>query len=248
MALRWSRGPSGVYAYANDTSAFACLIRSYRSLRAASTLLLCGYYGEVRHLLRGVYESASLSRMLAKEPDLAEKWLRKQQWFPEKDVRAWLRKVRGNQPGEAKDVTEDYAIAYRQISVWAHPTAVSCMPLIKPDDDDAARPGLQLSTTFDPDTANSCILEITFAAIFACFAFRNSLVDERAIDPGWREAFYKFAQQASGTDMPQLVRNWEEERRLYRELKRKVQEVDSLDEHLRTSPSSFDNLKDSPSP
>ena len=60
--------PERSHAYANDTSAFACLIRSYRSLRAASTLLLCGYYGEVRHLLRGVYESAPLSDARRKNP------------------------------------------------------------------------------------------------------------------------------------------------------------------------------------
>lgn len=228
--------------FPNDLSALACLVRSYRALRAASSLLLFGYYCEVRLILRSVYESAALSRMLAKEPQLAEKWLRKQQWFPDREVRAWMAGKRASSPTEADELAEGYARVYRQMSGWAHPTALSCFPLIRPDDDDLGRPGLHLSTAFDPDTMTSCILEITFAAVFACFAFRNCLVDERALDPRWRRYLYELTQRVSGHDMPHLERDWEEQQRFYEDLMRKVQSADHLADHLRQNPSSWENL------
>ncbi len=228
--------------YANDLSAFACLIRSYRALRAASNLLLFGYYGEVRCILRGVYESAALSRMLAKEPELAEKWLRKEKWFPDREVRAWFGEATASSPEEAQETAESYAKVYRQMSTWAHPTAISCLPLIKPDANDDTRPGLQLRTFFDHGAMESLIGEMTLTALFACFAFRNSLANERAIDPRWREALYDLAQQVSDTEMPHLARDWKEEQSYYEALKQKVQEVSSLREHLQNSPSSWDNL------
>jgi hypothetical protein len=234
--LQWDQ------VFPNDLAAFACLIRSYRALRGASSLLLLGYYGEVRLILRSVYESATLSRMLAKEPQLAEKWLRKDRWFPDREVRAWMAGMRTNNPAEASELAEGYARVYRQMSTWAHPTALSCLPLISPDDDDLTRPGLHLSTKFDADAVKSVILEITFAAVFACFAFKNCLVDERAIHPQWRQYLYDFARRVSGQDMPHLERDWEEQQRFYEELARKVQSADHLDDHLRQSPFSWDNI------
>jgi hypothetical protein len=233
--------------YANDLSAFACLIRSYRALRAASNLLLFGYYGEVRCILRSVYESAALSRMLAKEPELAEKWLRKEKWFPDREVRAWFGEVTASSREEAQEATESYAKAYRQMSAWAHPTAISCLPLIRPDVNDDTKPGLRLTTSFDQGAMESLIGEMTLTALFGCFAFRNSLANERAIDPRWRESLYDLAQQVSGTEMPHLARDWEKEQSYYEALKQKVQEVSSLSEHLQKSPSSWDNLNKSSS-
>jgi hypothetical protein len=231
-------------AFPNDVAAFACLVRSYRALRGASSLLLLGYYGEVRVILRSFYETATLSRMLAKEPQLAEKWLRKEQWFPDREVRAWWATARSDDAAMASELADEYARVYRQMSTWAHPSALSCLPLIRPDND-PSRPGLHLSTEFDSEAMRSCILEITFTAAFACFASQNCLVDERVIHPQWRRYLYEFARRVSGQDAPHLERNWEEQQRFYHELARKVQSANHLDEHLRRSPHSWGNLSES---
>jgi hypothetical protein len=63
--------------FANDYGARVCLTVAARQLRASAFLAFIAYYPESRILLRSVYESASLARVLAKDPDLAERWLRK---------------------------------------------------------------------------------------------------------------------------------------------------------------------------
>src|SRR5215467_11744278 len=75
--------------FPNDLSATACFGRAYRQLRAAVTLLMSGYYTEARVILRSTYECAAAARMLAKDPQRAEKWLRKERWFPDREVRSW---------------------------------------------------------------------------------------------------------------------------------------------------------------
>jgi len=76
--------------FANDFCAHACLTMACRQLQATQVLLLHSFYSEARILLRTVYESAGIARMLAKEPELADRWLRKRHWFPERQVRDWL--------------------------------------------------------------------------------------------------------------------------------------------------------------
>jgi hypothetical protein len=51
--------------YPNDFAALACLARAFRQLRASYMLMISGYLAEVRILLRAVYESSGLARMLA---------------------------------------------------------------------------------------------------------------------------------------------------------------------------------------
>lgn len=77
-------------AFPNDISALACLGRSYRQLRAAVTLMMNGYCTEARVILRSVYGNAAVARMLARDPQKAEKWLRKQHWYPDREVRSWF--------------------------------------------------------------------------------------------------------------------------------------------------------------
>jgi hypothetical protein len=109
--------------FANVLRGQACLHLAQRQLRAAVHLLLFGYYSEVRCLLRASYEAAGLGRRLAKEPDKAERWLRKMSWFPDREVRVWLR--------EAGRVTDDqhaeFGRFYGRLSRWAHPTALSAL-------------------------------------------------------------------------------------------------------------------------
>ena len=226
--------------FPNDLSALACLSRAYRQLRAAAALLMWGYYGEVRMVLRGVYESAALARMLAKEPMLAEKWLRKRQWFPDRDVRQWMADTWTNSVMAPEDAGKLYARGYRQMSAWAHPTAISCLSLVKREE---FGPRIQLITVFDDDEFRACTAEIAADAIFGCFALRNAAVDEKAIDPGWRRRLAELASEIWGHDSPHLERDWENEEREYRALQERVQAGSELDSHLREHPRSWKNLK-----
>jgi hypothetical protein len=89
--------------YPNDVSALACLTRAYWLLRASYMLMISGYPQEVRVLLRVVYESSGLARMLARDPDRAEKWLREQHWFPDREVRRWFAESVPNDSNSASD-------------------------------------------------------------------------------------------------------------------------------------------------
>ncbi len=66
--------------YPNDFAALACLARACRQLRASYMLMISGYLAEVRILLRAVYESSGLARMLAHDAASAEKWLRQRKY------------------------------------------------------------------------------------------------------------------------------------------------------------------------
>ncbi|HEY9562629.1 MAG TPA: hypothetical protein VIR30_02565 [Nocardioides sp.] len=114
--------------FANEFGAIACFSRSHGSLRAATALAVSGYYTDVEPLLRSAYESASLGRMLAKQPELADKWLLQNEWTPDRIVRRWVEEERG--PGEA----DAYAAYYRQASNATHPTAQAALRSIAFDD------------------------------------------------------------------------------------------------------------------
>jgi hypothetical protein len=234
--------PDWEHSFPNEFSAVACLGRVYRQLRAATTLALWGYYAEVRLVLRAVYESAALSRMLAKEPLLAEKWLRKEHWFPDREVRKWMSGGE-NVLGDAEEITREYASAYRAMSAWGHPTAISCAEVVRPDPNDPSRPGLHLTAQFDEVILRRCVTEITVTAIFACFAFRNAVVDERAIDSDWRRRLYEFAPEALDRDMTHLQRDWDEEQRHSEALRERVQSAKDIAERLHGDPLSWENLK-----
>jgi hypothetical protein len=238
--LEWGRvGP-------NDVSAMACLARAYRQLRGSVHLLMFGYYGEVKVLLRATYECAALARMLAKDPHRADKWIRKQTWFPDREVRAWWASVQGDSKSE--EMLSLYAQAYRVMSSWAHPTLMSCAPLVQPDDAEPQRPGLRLDTAFNEDAWASTIAEISGTALFSCFALRNSAVDEKAIDPAWRQRLYEIAKDISDKDMSHLERDWREEQEEYERLQDKINSVSEMDARLESDPLSWRNLNKSGGP
>jgi len=234
--LEWERvGP-------NDLSATACLVRTYRSLQSAVHLLLFGYYGEVRVLLRTAYECAALSRMLAKNPKLADKWMRKDHWFPDREVRNWWASVQDEDSASSDDAGAIYASAYRMMSSWAHPTFMSCAPLVISTDTQSNGPEYQLKVSFNETGFLYLIKEIAGAALFGCFALRNAAVDERAMDPAWRQALYSLAREITEHEMPQLERNWEEENSQYELLRGRIQTAEQLEVRLRNDPLSWQNL------
>jgi hypothetical protein len=243
--LRLAPLPPWDLAGPNDLSAIACLARAYRELGGAVHLLMMGYYGEVRVLLRAIFECASLSRMLAKSPEQAESWLKREDRFPNEKVRKWWANVSSNDLGSPEEMLSLYGEFYKALIPWAHPTPVSCILLIRPVDEDLTRPSLHLETHFIEEAFQDLLAGIAATAIFCCFALRNCAVNERAIDPGWRKQLYELSQEVLKRDLPHLERNWEDEQRQYEDLQRRIQSADKLREVLKTSPHSWENLQTS---
>jgi hypothetical protein len=226
--------------YPNDLSALACLSRAFRQLRSAVTLMMNGYCPEARVMLRGAYESSALARMLAKDLDSADKWLRREHWFPDREVRQWFASAGSIQSSRSDEIIDTYGRFYRETSRWAHPTALSCIPLMRGNE---YGPRPQLGTVFVEEEFRSCVMEIAATALFACFALRNSAAGEEAIDPWWRERLYELAPQITGSEMPHLERDWAVEQEQYEELQQKVQLAADLTDRLQSDPRSWDNLK-----
>jgi len=202
---------------------------------AAVHLLLFGYYSEVRCLLRASYESAGLGRMLAKEPDKAERWLRKMSWFPDREVRAWLR-----QAGQVTDDQHaDFGRFYGRLSGWAHPTALSALQTAEMTDD-----SITFGLVTRPDLAHARTLldEIAATAIFCAFALRNAAVSEQALDPAWRRDLYAAMEDLTGQVQPHLQRQWDLERAHYDRLAKRTRDLAHLEDELRSNRRSWHNL------
>jgi hypothetical protein len=224
--------------FANDLSATACLARAFRQLRAAITLMMSGYYAETYVILRGAHECAGAARMLAKQPDRADKWLRNQAWWPDREVRNWFADS-PNSVRTSEEIKSSYSFAYRRLSRWSHPTALACLRLVMGDEDG---PRLDVESKFAEDEFRDCVVSITGAALFSCFALRNAAVSEKAIDPQWRQRLYELARVITDSDMAHLERNWEQEQHLYDALQQRVQAADNLISKLRNDPRSWQNL------
>jgi hypothetical protein len=221
--------------FANDLAARACMTMACRQLQAAATLLFNAFYSEARVLLRTVYESAGLARMLARDPEMAEKWFRKPEWFPDREVRRWLRETRGDD----ETAVEAFRVGYRHMSAWAHPTAGAAMTVVSFEN---GVPRMQLVPEFDEHKFALGCQWTAAIGVFACFAIRNAAVDESALDPAWRRDLYRLAGELSGEAMPHLERDWEQENRKYQEMQDRVQQVERLHAHLAEHPLSWDNL------
>ncbi|WP_331768912.1 hypothetical protein OG948_59380 (plasmid) [Embleya sp. NBC_00888] len=226
-------------AFPNAIAAAALFGRGYTQLRAAYELAAQGFNAEAFNLLRSVYESTGLGRMLAKEEGTAQKWIEKGQWTPDKKVREWL----GEAQHESEDGVRPYANFYREASAWAHPKAVSCLGLLHVEDDVI---NVQTTIIFDADTSRKVVSAITWTTVFACFALRNAVVDERVIPPEWRQELFALARALSGDAMPHLERDWEQERTRFESVLSRLRDANELTETLRTDPRSWDNLSATP--
>jgi hypothetical protein len=230
--------------FPNDFAATACLSRAFRQLRAAYMLMIWGYCAEAHVILRAVYESSGLARMLAKDATSAEKWLRKQRWFPDREVRGWFAASGSNSAGgEPSEILASYSKAYREMSARSHPTAVACASALHVDE---RGPAPQLETIFIEEEFRTCAREIGATAIFACFTLRNAAVDERVLPPQWRQDVYELAREIIRADLPHLERDWAKEQAKYEQLQERVQSAANLTETLRRDPRSWTNLKDLP--
>ena len=223
------------HPFPNDLGSFACFTRTFRDLRAATHLALSGYEGQARALLRDAYESAGLGRLLAHDLELAEKWLRKGHWVPDRVVRA---SIEGQVlPDGEQSPYQEY---YRLASAWAHPTARSTVPLVL-DPDGATQP--KLLTRFNQGTLEMLLREIVGEAVFACFALKRAMVDEQILLPAWREQLAKLAEEISGQAMPHLHRDQEAEQRDFEAIQANVLSADQLEDYLRDHPNSWDSVR-----
>ncbi|MFJ4271748.1 hypothetical protein ACIP29_14455 [Streptomyces coelicoflavus] len=222
--------------FENEIAAAAALARSFTQLRAAWVVTSHGFLAETRNLLRSVYESAGLARVLAKDPKMADQWLRDGKWFPDVRVRQWLSDVRGDSAHEV----DKYKNFYAEASAWAHPTAESCMGQFTVEEDHFF---LNSAITFDEEACQQAVGLLASTALFACFAFRNAVVNERAIDPVWRRDLYELAREMSDEAMPHLERDWDAEQAHYDAVMANLRDRRYLKGQLRTHPRGYDNLK-----
>lgn len=225
--------------YANSLGAQACFQSAFRGLRACGYLLSLGFYGEVRGLLRSVYESASLGRMLAKEPETADRWLRKREWIPDARVKRWQQDMGGITEDEYKLFSREYA----RLSAWAHPTATSTLWALEGDDEHIELP---LDVDFQESIVSNLCREITMAAFFSSFAFRNAAVDEAVLDPDWRKALYDSFRQFTNADAPHLERDWVEEGTRFNRMKERLRATEDLESELQIDPRSYKNITEEP--
>jgi hypothetical protein len=214
----------------NTVAAVACLASAFRGLRAATLLALSGYSTEARAIIRRTYEAAALARMLAHEAALAEKWLRKGEWFPDRKVRDWF----GVQaaPNEERTGYQEY---YKHASTYAHPTVRSTLPLIMSDQ-------LLLMTPPDPTESLDVLREISAEGVFACFALRNAAVDPAVFPPAWLQELAELAESA-GFDLPHLQQDWEAAQASFNQFMNAVIPADELEQHLANDPNSYTNIQ-----
>lgn len=225
-------------AFPNVVGGTSCLTLATRQIRAATQLVMWGYYTEVRCLLRAAYESASLARMLAHDSATAERWLQRSSWVPQKHVDKWS----GEGLGFDEETVRGFCRAYGEFSAFAHPSARAALTTVE-EDGESMR--FCVESRVNLDVVASLLLEIEAVAVFACFAMRNAAVNEEAIDPVWREALHECARTTLSGDLPHLQRDWQSERDAFARLRRKARDAGDLDQELRINPNSWDNLRDS---
>ncbi len=221
--------------FANVLGGQACLHLAQRQLRAAVHLLLFGYYSEVRCLLRASYESAGLGRMLAKEPDKAERWLRKMSWFPDREVRAWLKET-GRVTG---DQHADFGRFYGRLSKLGPPNS---LVRAAHGGNDRREHHLRPRDAAQLGTCRTLLDELAATAIFCAFALRNAAVSEQALDPEWRRDLYAAMEDLTGQVQPHLQRDWDLERAQYDRLAERTRDVVELGDELRSNPRAWHNL------
>lgn len=221
--------------HSNVVAALACFTRAYRNLEAATTLAKSGYGGQARILLRDVYESAGLARMLAHDPEAADQWVFREHWIPDGQVRRHIAQRIGEESRLAYDTF------YQRASDMAHPTAQYTLPYLFAEDG-RVRP--QLKSRPNTVANDLTLLEVLLAAIFCCFAVRMAAVDESIIDPKWRQTLTELARRVTGQPLEHLDRDWQAERNEFARLRANVKTCDDLEDVLREHPNSYDNVRE----
>ncbi|NNG34923.1 hypothetical protein [Nakamurella aerolata] len=232
-AIEYAMPPKEAW-FPNTIAAVACFSRAYQGLQASTWLALHGFYTEARIAIRSVYESAGLARMLAHDTELAEKWLHRGDWVPDRNSRSYADAMTG---GEG----ETYREYYKRASTIAHPAAISTLPFVLTA---AGEPNLTWGPAFDESSCLSVLKEIAIEAAFVCFAFRIAAVDEAAIDPAWLRDLADLSREVTGERLEHLDRDWDAMTSAYEEFRAHVQHDDALDATLEEHPNSMRNVRD----
>lgn len=211
--------------------------RALSALKAAVALAVAGYYTEVEVLLRSAYESASLGRMLAKEPGLADEWLTKNTWVPDRRVRRWIEERRGDGSSIA------FADYYRQASNATHPTANAALRSVRSDEEAWE---LGLVPEFEEQTVMTLLGMCASATAFVCSALRNSAAEDEALMPGlgpWiKDIVDRIGNRLEGEGSRDST-DWEEVERRRVELVERARPTVELDKELNSNPMSWRQLK-----
>ncbi len=220
--------------HSNVVAALACFTRAYTDLEAATNLAKSGYVGQARTLLRGAYESAGLARVLAKEPEEADKWVFREHWIPDGRVRKSI----AQRLGEGSKLA--YDTFYQRASDMAHPTAAYTLPYLFTED---GRVKPRFKPSSHPAMTDLALHEVLLGAIFCCFAVRLGAVDESIIDPNWRQSLTELARKVTGLPMEHLDRDWDAERSQFVRIRESVMTSEQLNTTLLDHANSFDNVK-----
>lgn len=232
-----ARPPAVDEVQVNDFAAMACFARVYRQLRAATLLVAMGYYSEVATVLRGAFEAGAVGRYLAKQPEKAEVWLKKQEWIPDRKVRQWW-----------GDEDRLYASWYRFYSARSHPTARACAPLL---DIEGEHVSTKFTTTIDHDAIEGCLFEISWASLWACFALQNAAARIDILPPDWRQAVTEFASELAALmeartgvkpDFSHLERDWEKDQQQWEEFVQRLPDAPEVNRILDEHPRSVRNM------
>ncbi|MDV6209308.1 hypothetical protein R3Q08_13790 [Rhodococcus erythropolis] len=222
-------------AFANEVAALCCLIRAYQGLQSGAQLAATGFYTDARAVIRGAYESGGLSRMLAHDVPLAERWLRKAEWVPDRASRDFAVALSGGDE-EAKIPYQQY---YKHASAYAHPSAKSSLPfLFTPDAEFRPRP----YPVFDEDELRAVVYELTAEAIFVAYCFRNAMANDEIMDPRWHQDLADVARAFTGGPMEHLEADWEAKQRNYEDFQTFVRPAEEIDEFLRGHPNAVNNV------
>lgn len=225
--------------FINDLAAAACFTRVYRQIRAATLMVVFGYYSEVPTVLRGAYEAGALGRYLAKEPQKAEKWLKKGSWIPDREVRKWF-----------GDGDRMYAAWYKFYSERAHPTAKSCIPLLDLAEDGSTY-SISFTTQKNEESLKDCLLEIAWTSMWACFALQRAASRVDVLPPAWRREVDDFAirlgalfEEHTGqpVDFSHLERDWAKEERRWNAFIEQLPDAAETDRALSEHPMSVHNI------
>jgi hypothetical protein len=222
--------------FSNDVAAASGLIRAYQGVQAAAVLAVTGFYTEARACMRGVYESAGVARMLAHNPEMSERWMRENEWVPDRKSRAFAAEMAGGDE-DAKIPHQKY---YKQASASAHPSALTTLPYFF-DQDGQVSPSLY--PKFDADVFTAVANELTVQAVFVAYCFRNAVADTSFIPPQWLQDLARHARELSGTPMEHLDADWEERERRFRALNSRIRPIEEITEFLRAHPNSSYNVK-----
>jgi len=210
----------------NDFAAIACFARSFRQVRAATLLAHFGYYTEVPTVLRAAYEAGGVGRYLAHNPDKADKWIEKTTWSPD-SAEGWVpdRKVRewfGDTDERA------YSAIYGVLSKGAHPTAASCIPALKIDEDGYLP---RIRTEYEEDAFQESLMEILGVTLWLCFALKNAVANPDLIRPDWTHAVADYANEVADLigervgvrpDFSHLQKDWDAEYAKYEAILKRV--------------------------